>query len=132
MELEGLNQKTRRPATVVAGIVCVSAAFARAPLTWVFRLHWHEPLAVLAFFGINLLLLLVVWSLYMRRSWSRWLIVVFAGLTALDIPRLISHFAFTFDYFLNAAQLVLYLTAAILFLSPASRRWYSIPYGKVG
>lgn len=131
MELAELDQNTRRPVTVVASIVCVSAAFAKAPLTWVFTLHWHEPLAVLAFIGINLLHVLVVWSLYMRRNWARWLIVLFTGVVALDIHRLIFLFAFTFNYFVNAAQFVLYVAAGILLLCPASRRWYSNSYGKV-
>ena len=114
-----------RPLTVIGAVICVAVALAGAPLSWVFTLHWHEPLAVLAFLGISLLLFFIARSLYMRRNWARWLIIAWTAFGTLGVPQLLREFTFSFPSLRSLIQFVLYVVASVLLLCPASRRWFS-------
>lgn len=125
MQTDQPQSKLRRPTIVLVAVIFVAVALAGAPLSWLFTLHWHEPSAVLAFLCICLLLAFIVWSLYMRRNWARWLIIIWTAVGILGVPQLIREFTISFPSLRGLIQFILYVVASILLLCPTSRRWFA-------
>lgn len=118
---------TNPPRTVKLAVASLAVSYIAGLVRIAFTLHWSEPLAVLVYFAIAILVGWLLWSIYRGKSWARWIIVAWIGIGTTGIPHFWARYGNGSFWWVALGQIVLQVSALILLLLPPSFRWFATP-----
>src|SRR5438874_9138611 len=87
------SQPLRRPLTITVATVCLAISLAAGLVTWIFTMHWREPLVPVVYALACGIVFFLVRGIYLGRSWARWLTIIFIVLGLIRTPAYLAHFS---------------------------------------